>query len=60
MTVDGRLGIEGPDGRWKVMVWGKNLFDKYYWSNVISSADAASRFAGTPRTFGVTLSVKTK
>ncbi len=59
-TVDGRLGIEGPDGRWKVMVWGKNLFDKYYWSNVISSADSAARFAGTPRTFGVTLSVKTK
>ena len=42
------------------MVWGKNLFNKYYWTNVISSADSAARFAGMPTTFGVTLSVKTK
>ena len=59
-TVDGRLGFEGPDGAWKVMVWGKNIFNKYYWTNVISSADSAARFAGMPATFGVTLSVKTK
>ncbi|MES2493672.1 MAG: TonB-dependent receptor, partial [Pseudomonadota bacterium] len=59
-TVDGRLGVEGPDGRWKLMVWGKNMFNKYYWSNVISSADSAARFAGMPATYGVTLSFKTR
>ena len=59
-TVDGRFGIEGPDGQWKVMFWGKNIFDKYYWTNVISSADSAARFSGRPATYGVTLSFKTK
>jgi len=57
-TVDARLGYEGPDGAWKVMVWGKNIFDKYYWTNVISSADSAARFAGMPATYGLTLSFK--
>ena len=60
VTVDARLGVEGRDGMWKVMVWGKNVFNKYYWTNVISSADSAARFAGMPATYGVTLSFKTK
>lgn len=53
-TVDARLGYESPDGAWKVMVWGKNILNTYYWTNVISSADSAARFAGMPATYGVT------
>ncbi len=53
-TVDARLGYEAPDGAWKVMAWGKNIFNTYYWTNVISSADSAARFAGMPATYGVT------
>ncbi len=53
-TVDARLGYESSDGAWKVMVWGKNIFNTYYWTNVISSADSAARFAGMPATYGVT------
>ncbi|MEZ5749164.1 MAG: TonB-dependent receptor [Caenibius sp.] len=53
-TVDARLGYEAPDGAWKVMLWGKNIFNTYYWTNVISSADSAARFAGMPATYGVT------
>lgn len=59
-TVDARLGYEAPDGAWRVMVWGKNVFDKYYWTNVIASADSAARFAGKPATYGVTLAFKMK
>ena len=54
-TVDARLGYEGPDSRWKVMVWAKNMFDKYYWTNVVTTSDASARFAGRPATYGVTL-----
>jgi len=57
-TIDARLGYEGPDGAWKVMLWGKNLTNKYYWTNVISSADSAARFAGRPATYGVTFGYK--
>lgn len=53
-TVDARLGYEEEDGRWRVMVWGKNIFDKYYWTSVHQSYDGASRFAGMPATYGVT------
>jgi len=54
-TVDARLGYEAPDGQWKVMIWGKNIFDKYYWTAVIPSNDSSARLAGRPATYGVTL-----
>lgn len=57
-TVDARLGYEAPEGAWRVMVWGKNIFNTYYWTNVISSADGAARFAGMPATYGVTFGFK--
>lgn len=57
-TVDGRIGYEAPEGAWRVMFWGKNIFNKYYWTNVISSADSAARFAGRPATYGVTFGFK--
>ncbi|WP_374414365.1 TonB-dependent receptor [Novosphingobium colocasiae] len=57
-TVDGRVGVEGKDGAWKLMFWAKNMFNKYYWTNVISSADSAARFAGMPATYGLTIAMK--
>lgn len=57
-TVDARLGYEAPDGAWKVMLWGKNIFDKYYWTAVIPSSDSSARFAGKPATYGVTFGYK--
>ena len=57
-TVDGRLGYEGPDGRWSVMVWGKNIFNQYYWTNVVTASDFSSRYAGPPATYGVTFGFK--
>jgi outer membrane receptor protein involved in Fe transport len=57
-TVDGRIGYEAPDGAWRIMVWGKNIFNKYYWTTVIASTDTASRMAGRPVTYGVTVGFK--
>ena len=59
-TVDGRLGYEGPDGRWSVMVWGKNIFNQYYWTNVVTASDFTSRYAGRGATYGVTLGFKVR
>src|SRR5690606_37224829 len=57
-TVDLRLGYEAADGRWRAMVFGRNVFNTYYWTNVITSSDATARFAGRPATYGVTLGFK--
>ena len=55
-TIDLRAGYSSPDGSWRVQVWGKNVFDKYYWNNVVTAGDvAAARLAGLPATYGVTL-----
>ncbi|NIB44128.1 TonB-dependent receptor [Pseudomaricurvus alkylphenolicus] len=50
-----RLGYESPEGHWRVMLWGKNLADEYYVTNVISSSDTSGRLTGRPRSYGITL-----
>lgn len=56
--IDAQLGIEDSDGRWRAFIWGKNIGNKYYWTNVVSGYDTVSRFSGRPATYGVTLSYK--
>jgi iron complex outermembrane receptor protein len=56
LLVDLRAGLTLRDGRYRVWVWGKNVGDTYYWSNVFVAGDAASRFVGQPATYGVSLS----
>lgn len=57
-TVDGRIGYEAADGRWTAMVWAKNIFNTYYWTNVVTASDFSARYAGMPATYGVTLAFK--
>ncbi len=57
-TVDARLGYEAPEGQWRVMLWGKNIFDKYYWTAVIPSSDSSARLTGRPATYGITFGFK--
>jgi iron complex outermembrane recepter protein len=59
-TVDARLGYEAEDGKWRIMVWGKNLTNKYYITSVLPSSDSTSRLAGKPITYGVTVGFKIK
>src|SRR3546814_17907029 len=35
--VSARLGVDAPDGRWAVFGWGRNIFNKYYWTNTIQT-----------------------
>lgn len=55
-TVDARLGYSTADETWKVMLFGKNITDEDYWSNVIAGNESIARFAGKPRTYGVKVS----
>lgn len=56
--LDGRISLSPPDKPWSVSVWGRNLTDEEYRTNIIDIlGDAVSSF-GAPRTFGVELSTK--
>jgi outer membrane receptor protein involved in Fe transport len=56
--LDLRAGIEGADGDWRFMVWGRNVTNTYSATNVVTSFESISRYAGPPATYGVTFSHK--
>lgn len=56
-VVDARIGYEFGDGRYRIMAWGKNVFDEYYVTNAAHYLDTTVRFTGMPATYGITLSV---
>ncbi|WP_380930273.1 TonB-dependent receptor [Sphingomonas arantia] len=56
--VDLRAGTVTRDGRWRLQVYGRNVFDRYYWTNVAKFVDNVRRYAGNPATYGVTLSLR--
>jgi iron complex outermembrane recepter protein len=56
--VDGQLGVKSADDRWKVWIYGKNIFNEYYASNVVRVADGVLRYAGMPATYGISASYR--
>lgn len=56
--VDLSAGIATPDGKWRAGVWGKNVFNKYYWTNVIQAYDNLMRYPGRPAEYGVTVAFR--
>lgn len=57
--VDLRAGVDigGPgEDRYRVWLWGRNVTNSYYWTNVFANANAVSRFVGQPATYGITVS----
>ena len=57
-TVDARAGSEFGDRKYKILFWGKNIFNKYYVTNAAHYLDTTVRFTGMAATYGVTLSIK--
>lgn len=53
--LDARIGISNEGDRWKIMIWGQNLTDKYYVTSTVRGQDTAIQYTGKPRTFGITL-----
>ncbi|HEX7854425.1 MAG TPA: TonB-dependent receptor [Sphingobium sp.] len=53
-----RAGIESNTGIWKAEVFGRNITNRYYWTNVAKFFDVARRLPGQPATYGIQLTVK--
>lgn len=56
--LDLRAGMEDAQGRYRVMIWGKNVTDEYYWSNAMMTYDTVVRFVNMPATYGIDLSYR--
>ena len=54
-TVDLRAGLQVP-GKWRATVWVRNVTDQNWWSSIYRAGDMLSKYAGQPRTFGVSAS----
>ncbi|MEL0210011.1 MAG: TonB-dependent receptor, partial [Novosphingobium sp.] len=54
-TVDLRAGVKSADGRWSAGIWGRNIFNEYYWSNQFVTQDVVVRYAAKPATYGATI-----
>jgi iron complex outermembrane receptor protein len=52
-----RVGIGGIDGRWRALLWARNLTDEDYYPAAYNGGNGPYvRVYGMPRTYGVTLS----
>lgn len=51
--VNANIGIKASDGTWKASIWGKNIFDTYYWTNATQAYDTFVRYTGRPAEYGV-------
>jgi iron complex outermembrane receptor protein len=56
--LDLRAGIASADGRWNVQLFGKNVANKYYWTQAVHVYDTTVRYAGMPATYGVTVAFR--
>ena len=54
-TVDLRAGVKSSDGRWSIGIWGRNVFNEYYWTNQFVTQDVVVRYAAKPATYGATI-----
>ncbi len=57
VLLNGRVGFRAPNGL-SLFVWGRNLFDKDYFEQLLPGAGNAGHYAGVlgdPRTYGVTI-----
>ena len=52
--IDLRAGVEAPDGKWRLSVYGRNITNEYYWTAAYRITDTTVRYAGLPVTYGVT------
>ncbi len=54
--LDLRAGVKTDDGHWRIWLWGRNVTDRYYWTNADHAGNTTIRFAGMPATFGISAS----
>jgi outer membrane receptor protein involved in Fe transport len=57
-VLDLHAGFGASDNRWNVTFWGKNVTDKYYWTQAFHVYDTTVRYTGMPATYGVTFAYR--
>ena len=55
---DVRAGVESADERWRLQLWGRNIGNKLYLTNVQHLIDSVARTVGMPATYGVSLAYR--
>ena len=51
------MGIAAADGKWRAMLWSRNLTDEDYYPSAYNGGNGPFiRVYGMPRTYGVTFS----
>jgi iron complex outermembrane recepter protein len=56
--LDLRAGLNSNDGHWHFELFGNNVTNKYYWTQVGHVFDTTVRYPGMPATFGLTVGYK--
>jgi iron complex outermembrane receptor protein len=56
--VDVQAHIDSVDGKRQIGLFGKNVLNRYYWTDVFRQIDNTSRHVGEPATFGVQVSYR--
>ncbi|AOH87194.1 hypothetical protein AWL63_23820 (plasmid) [Sphingomonas panacis] len=54
-VLDGDIGLSLMDNKLNIAIYGKNLTNKYYWTNVVTTTNTVNRYAAMPITYGVRL-----
>ena len=55
--LDATIGWDAPGGKWGLRLWGKNLTDTRYFSNIVPQTFGDGAIPAAPLTFGGTLQV---
>ena len=58
-VANARIGFGADDGKWRLLLWGRNITDEYYYPSAYTGGNGPFvRSVGMPRTWGVTLDYK--
>lgn len=55
-----RASLATAEDRWRFSVYGNNVANRYYWTNVVQGFDTVFRYAGIPGTYGVSAEYRFK
>jgi iron complex outermembrane receptor protein len=56
--LDLRGGVATPDGHWRAEIWGHNVTDRVYLTNITHISDTVDRITGMPGTYGITFTYR--
>jgi hypothetical protein len=56
--LDLRASLASKNDAWRYTLYGKNVADRYYWTNTVHAYDTDVRYTGRPATFGAMVSYR--